>query len=168
MTIKFQCLGKRSSSTRTLVSTSFRYDMLNTRREGWRAAHRDDLKAWTHFIGPETDPLLRLELCAAWPFFPEGAIVDNSVYSDLDVMKAPRWILRADWSSESLWFDTPVASATCRLIAQRRTLEDKKCVSYFNFLLPPSSSSLPFFSFHSLLPSSPLFSLLSLFSSLSF
>ena len=32
---------------------------------------------------------------ADWPFFPEGAFIDNAVYSDLDALNAPVWSLEA-------------------------------------------------------------------------
>ena len=46
-------------------------------------------------FGGSTDSLMSLQLSATWPSVREDSVVDNSVYSDLDPVKAPRWMVRA-------------------------------------------------------------------------
>ncbi|XP_060949592.1 rab3 GTPase-activating protein catalytic subunit-like [Limanda limanda] len=45
-------------------------------------------------FGACEEPIIELYLATTWPHLPEGTVVDNDVYSDLDPLQAPHWSVR--------------------------------------------------------------------------
>lgn len=53
----------------------------------------NDFSMLTFGFGPNIDPLECFQLGAYWPEFPQDAVLDNAVYSELDPSEAPLWTL---------------------------------------------------------------------------
>jgi Rab3 GTPase-activating protein catalytic subunit len=56
-------------------------------------------------FGSTSDPVSELNLSTTWPSLAEDVVVDNSVYSDLDPMEAPRWTLRVRYGKHTCLMD---------------------------------------------------------------
>ena len=85
----------------------------------WRDCSEDEARVTLAPLlwGGQRDPIREMRLTASWPFFPEGTLVDNAVYSDLDPANAPCWQLEVEWTPQAGWHDTNLALAARKLIA---------------------------------------------------
>lgn len=73
----------------------------------------DDLDLLVFGFGPNIDPLEHFKLGAYWPEFPQDAVLDNAVYSELDPAEAPSWTLTRSMRPK---FHHPLTETLCKVI----------------------------------------------------
>jgi len=72
----------------------------------------------TFGFGPNIDPLEYFQLGAYWPEFPQDAVLDNAVYTELDPAEAPLWTLKRSFRTK---FSHPLTEILVKVITTSMT-----------------------------------------------